>query len=307
MQADSARASIDPGGDPQDEHGRASGGYARAGLPPGALVGVVHLGRLPGQPGSPGMAELVARALRDLVALQGQGPGDGVDAVLLENWEDTSPGPFVGPDSVAALTVIAREVRAAARVPVGINVLPNDYRAALSIAGATGLAFVQLDVFVDAVRTDYSHSDAPPFEVRVDLADVAAWRERCHQAGGEAIALLASIHPKHYQLLEATTLEASAGAAFAAGADAVVVTGAATGKAPDPGRLRQVKAAVGARPVLLGSGLSVENAAALLPECDGAIVGTALKGAGFGPVERPRVQRLLAARAAVPRPPARES
>lgn len=261
----------------------------------GALIGVLHLGELLGQPGFRGVEAEVATALRDAELLQ----AGGLDALIIENWRDTSPGPFVGPESVACLAAVARAVVERARVPVGINVLPNDYRAAFALARACGLAFVQLDVLVDPVRTDYSYSTAPPFEVRVDLQDLARTRERL---GAVATPLLATVHPKHYALLEERTLERSVEDAVAAGAQGVVVTGTRTGSAPDPERVRRAKAAAGSTPVILGSGLDPENARALLPLCDGAIVGTALRAPDMGQVDPARVRALVAAARAATRP-----
>ncbi len=58
-------------------------------------------------------------------------------------------------------------------------------------------------------------------------------------------------------------------------ADAIIVTGTATGNAPTTEDLRE--AANGSDlPVLIGSGLDAENARTLLLASDGAIVGTAL-------------------------------
>ena len=257
---------------------------------PGAatLVGVLHLGHLLGQEGFRGLSALLAPLLRDMeLLLEG-----GVDALLLENWRDESPGPFVGPESVACLALVAEAVARRTTLPVGVNVLPNDYPAAFALASACGLRFVQMDVFSDPVRTDYSYSQALPFEVRVDLEDVARCRRRLSAQG---VALLATVHPKHYTLLAERTLEQSTREALAGGADAVVVTGTRTGSAPDPERVRRVKAAAGEAPVLLGSGLTPDNAPALLPLCDGAIVGTSLRGPDMGPVELERVRALVSA------------
>lgn len=255
------------------------------------LIGVVHLGRLPGQEGAD-LDAVRAAALADVRALE----EGGADAVLLENWQDQSPGPFVAPDTVAALAVVARGVVAAASLPVGLNVLPNDYRAGLAVAAVSGARFVWLDVFSDAVRTDYSYSDVPPFEVRVDRADVRAWRARLGLE--ERVALLASVHPKHYTLLEPSLpLVESAHLALREGADAVVLTGVATGSAPDPAQVARLKAALppGAT-LIVGSGLAPENAHALLAASDGAIVGSSLRGPGFGPIDPARVRALVEVR-----------
>jgi predicted TIM-barrel enzyme len=57
------------------------------------------------------------------------------------------------------------------------------------------------------------------------------------------------------------------------GADAIVVTGDASGDAPAAQTLQE---AAKGRPVLIGSGLTPANAASLVSACDGAIVGTSL-------------------------------
>ena len=92
-------------------------------------------------------------------------------------------------------------------------------------------------------------------------------------------------------MLSESTREAIAG-----GADAVIVTGTATGSAPSLIDVCEVKAAADTCPVLLGSGVSVGNARALLAVADGAIVGSALKTAyepGV-PVDVARVRALIA-------------
>lgn len=253
------------------------------------IIGVVHLGELLGQPGFAGIERVVDDAVRDARALV----EGGCHAVLVENWRDSSPGPFVGAETVACLARAGRAVVEAVPVPVGTNALPNDYRAAFGLARAVPHAFVQLDVLPDAVRTDFSVSTAPPFDVRVDRADLARWRR---ELGADGVPLLGGVHPKHYALLEpARSLEASAREAVAWGADAVVVTGARTGSAPDPERIATVRRAVGPDvPVVVGSGLDLKNAAALLERADAAIVGTAFKTPDFSRVLVEKVAALVA-------------
>lgn len=259
-------------------------------FPPGTrtIIGVLHLGRLLGQPGFEGLEVVTARALEDARLLE----AGGCDALIVENFADTSPGPFVGPEAVACLAHVCERVRRHVALPVGLNVLPNDYRAAFALARTCGLAFVQLDVLVDPVRTDYVYSTAPPFDVRVDLADLAATRARL---GAEQVPLLGTVHPKHYTLLEPRPLEASIAAAARAGAQAVVVTGAATGSAPDPERIARAARAAGDLPVVVGSGLDAGNARALLAHARGAIVGTAFRAPDLGPVLLDKVREVIAA------------
>lgn len=252
------------------------------------IVGVLHLPRLLGQEGFLGLSPVTRAVLDDARALE----DGGVDALLVENFADESPGPFVDAATVACLAHVCAAVRQAVSVPVGVNVLPNDYRAAFALARTCELAFVQLDVLVDPVRTDYTYSTAPPFEVRVDLADLAATRARL---GALDVPLWGTVQPKHYALLEPCPLEASVARAGAAGAQAVVVTGPATGAAPDVDRLVRARAAAGSLPLVVGSGLDARNAAALLEHVDGAIVGTALRAPGLGPVVKEQVRAVVAA------------
>jgi membrane complex biogenesis BtpA family protein len=251
------------------------------------LIGMIHLGELTGQPEFAGVDALVAQALADLAALE----RGGIDAVLVENWKDQSRAPFVDAESAAVMGAILETVVNAAQVPVGVNVLPNDYRTALSIAAEAGARFVQLDVFSDAVLTDYTYSKAKPFEIHVDRSLVLAWRKRLD---AEGVALFATVQPKHYVMLDPEqTLADSTRLAIDGGADAVVVTGHATGKAPSVGRVREVKEAAGDVPVLVGSGLDESNAVALLESCAGAIVGTSIKTPDFSAVDALSLRALV--------------
>lgn len=52
--------------------------------------------------------------------------------------------------TVAAMAIVAREVKGAVRMPMGINVLRNDYRSALSIDGIVNCEFVRINIMVGA-------------------------------------------------------------------------------------------------------------------------------------------------------------
>src|SRR6185369_4876277 len=112
------------------------------------------------------------------------------------------------------------------------------------------------------------------------------------------VAILADAHVKHATPLGRETLaEAVRDLCLRGLADAVIVSGRATGSPPDAGALREAREAACGRPVLIGSGLTTENASELLPLCDGAIVGTALErdGRTASPVDPARVTRMRAA------------
>jgi len=114
----------------------------------------------------------------------------------------------------------------------------------------------------------------------------------------EAYAILADAHVKHATPLGRETLgEAVRELVHRALADAVVVSGRETGSPPTVADLREAREAAGGAPVLVGSGLTAENAGDLLPLVDGAIVGTSIEREGrtAEPVDPARVARLRAA------------
>lgn len=255
------------------------------------IIGMVHLKKLPGQRGHRGIDYVIGRAIQDVLILQ----RGGVNAICLENWEDESTSPFVSYQTGCYLEAIAREVANNTQIPFGLNILPNDYKVAFKIAKnfwaqyGQRLCFVWLDVMVDYVKTDLSYSKVSSFKVKVDLDDLKKCRQEC-----PGVVLFTSIHPKHYILLEqGKTLEESSQQAILNGADAIVIT-KATGIAPDKEALQRVKMFIGEFPVLLGSGLTPENATALLPLVDGAIVGTAFKDKNFNRVLENKVKELMA-------------
>lgn len=217
---------------------------------------------LPGYPAFTTIDALIDAALGDLAALE-QG---GVDGVLVENDFDQPHTLLAGAEIIAAMTRVTREVVTRARVPVGIEVLLNDWRASLAVAAAAGARFVRLDFFVDRVRSKLGIIDPEP-------AAVVAYRRKI---GAESVLILCDLQVKYSTPADGPKpLEQSAKEAAAAGADAVIVTGTETGIGPAAADLLAARA--GGLPVLIGSGLSPANAAALGPLADGYIVGTSLR------------------------------
>jgi predicted TIM-barrel enzyme len=78
-------------------------------------------------------------------------------------------------------------------------------------------------------------------------------------------------------------------------ADALIVSGAGTGKATDPQKVKRVKAAAKTVPVFLGSGVTPQTLPDLLPRADGFIVGTYFKKEALAanPVDPDRVRELM--------------
>jgi membrane complex biogenesis BtpA family protein len=228
-----------------------------------SFIACIHLCPSLSYPAFPGRA----RALELLSADVSAALDGGVDAILLENDNDRPHTLTVSKAQVAWITQAACATRARTSLPVGLGVQRVDWEATIGIAVAAGLDFVRLDVFVDEVRMLEQ-------AVKIDPSEVVALRR---SLGGESVRLFTDVHVKHAELVSTASIEESARAAIACGSDVVVVTGAWTGQQPDVSDLDRVRAAIGAAPVAIGSGLTPENAAELGSHADLAIVGTSLK------------------------------
>lgn len=233
------------------------------------VVGMVHLPPLPGAPRSErGMEYVLERAQRDAEALVEA----GVDGIMVENFGDVPffPGP-VPPETVAGLALAVDRVRAVAgTLPVGVNVLRNDARAAVGIAVVTGAAFIRVNVHVGTMWTDQG-----------PLAGQAHETLRVRQALGSGTCILADVHVKHAAPPPGEPLEEAARNTWDRGlADALVVSGAGTGAPTDPERVARVAASVPAAPVWVGSGASPDTLPGLWPHADGFIVGSWMQEEG---------------------------
>jgi membrane complex biogenesis BtpA family protein len=247
------------------------------------IFGMVHLRPLPGAPLFGGSLDSVIEAARaDVQALA----AGGCDGLLFENFGDR---PFrktmVDPETIAAMTRVTTEVRAVAPLPFGVNVLRNDPIAALAVAAATGAAFIRVNVHTGAMVTDQGIIEGNAAETLRRRARIAP-----------DVAIFADHMVKHATPLAPVDEAQSAKDLRLRGlADAIVISGSETGVAPDFVRLAGVRQAIDA-PILIGSGLTAENAATLA-DADGAIVGTALKRDGRveSAVDAQRVERLVRA------------
>lgn len=250
------------------------------------LIGVLHLEPLPGSPGYEGrLARVVTRAVGEaqLVARC------GFDALIVENYGDL---PFLSgraeAETVAAMAIVANEIKQAVKLPVGINVLRNDARAALAITGVTGCEFVRVNILVGAFTTSEGLIQGEPGEV-------LRFRDR---VAPEAL-IFADTMVKHASPLAPTTLAEDVLDVVERGrADAVIVTGARTGRPPAGDDLETVRASLRAAglavPVFVGSGADPHNAEDFLSLSDGLIVGSYIRRGGRAgePIDERRAARM---------------
>lgn len=235
-----------------------------------ALVGMVHVGALPGTPRSvDSVGELAERARGEARLLV----ESGFDAVIIENMHDT---PYlrrdVGPEIVAAMTAIGDAVREAVDAPVGVQILAGANRAALAVAHAIGAQFIRAEGFVFASVAD---------EGLLDEADAGALLRYRRMIGAEDVRIVCDIKKKHsaHAITADVGIAESARAAEFFGADGVVVTGTATGESVDGDEMHVVRQAT-RLPVIVGSGATPDTLAALYAHADAVIVGSWYKHRG---------------------------
>jgi hypothetical protein len=251
----------------------------------GPLIGMVHLGALPGAPRFAGDFEAVlAAAVADARILAAA----GFDALMVENYGDR---PFFADDvpkvTVAALARAVSEVRRAVPLPVGVNVLRNDAPAALAVAAATGAAFIRVNVLSGTMNTDQG-----------TLVGRAAEVARLRRALETPAQVLADVFVKHAVPPAGLTLEQAAADTWErAAADGLIVSGEGTGRPTSLDDLARVRAAAPGAPLYVGSGATAATVARLLRAAEGVIVGTALKQGGrtTAPVDPERARALVAA------------
>ena len=255
------------------------------------LIGVIHLLPLPGSPGYAGkMDRVVERALADARAyLKG-----GVGAFVVENYGDL---PFhagaAGPETVAALTAVAVELRQLGDLDLGVNVLRSDGPAAMAIAVAVGARFVRVNVLAGAMLTDQGI-----------IQGCAAQVMRLRAVARARVQVWGDLLVKHaVPLAPMDAGEAARDLAERAQADAVILTGQQTGAAAAPGELLATRKALPRTPLVVGSGVSASNLERYWELADAFIVGPSLKKGArtTAAVDEGRVRRLVAARDALSR------
>ncbi|XP_054025900.1 uncharacterized protein F13E9.13, mitochondrial isoform X1 [Dryobates pubescens] len=213
-----------------------------------AVVGVVHVGALPGTPRSSlPMTQIIDQACQEAETYKDA----GVDGLIVENMHDLPYTVCPGPEVTAAMTVISAAVRKTCPdLALGVQILCAANQQAIAVALAAGLDFIRAEGFV------FSHV-ADEGIINARAGDLLRYRR---QVGAENIQVFADIKKKHsaHALTADVSVAETAAAAELFLAAGVVLTGTATGLPTDPQELKEVKHAVKI-PVLIGSGVTLEN------------------------------------------------
>ena len=161
---------------------------------PKPVIAMVHVGALPGTPaGGASMRELEQRAVEDARIYRDA----GVHGIAIENMHDV---PYlrggVGPEIVAAMTVLACAVKQASSLPCGLQILAGANREALAVAHAAALDFVRVEGFAFAHVADEGiiESSAAPllrFRRQIGAERVQVWADVKKKHASHAITNLA--------------------------------------------------------------------------------------------------------------------
>lgn len=249
------------------------------------IIGVIHVGALPGTPrNTQSIAELITGARHEAHLYREA----GVDAVAIENMHDV---PYlrgeVGPEIVAAMTAISSEVRSEIDLPIGIQILAGANIEAMAVAHAAGLDFIRAEGYA------YAHV-ADEGLIQASAAKLLRYRR---MIGATHVQVWADVKKKHaaHAITADVSLGETAETVEFMGADCVIVTGNVTGRPPTAADVKEAKSHC-RLPVMLGSGISSGNIAEFYGEADGFIVGSDFKVDGLwsNAVDPSRVQRFMA-------------
>lgn len=230
------------------------------------VIGVIHVGALPGTPrSSQTVSELIASAGSEAKLYR----ECGVDGVIIENMHDV---PYlrgeVGPEIVAAMTAIAREVKGECRLPVGVQILAGANLEAMAVAHAADLDFIRAEGYA------YAHV-ADEGLIQASAAKLLRYRK---VIGATRVQVWTDVKKKHaaHAITADVSLGETAETVEFMGADCVIITGSATGKPPAIADVEEARSHC-RLPVFLGSGITENNVAEFYNDADGFIIGTAFK------------------------------
>jgi membrane complex biogenesis BtpA family protein len=193
----------------------------------------------------------------------------GVDGIVIENMHDA---PYINgyaePETTAAMTAVSEQIRKETRLPLGIQILAGANIEALGVAIAASLDFIRVEGFVFAHVGDEGIHESCAAKLIRRRANLRA----------QHIQIFADIKKKHsaHAITADVSLAETAHAAEFFQADGVIITGGATGIAPEPEDVEIARNATSLK-VMVGSGVTAANIHQFSEHADALIVGSSLK------------------------------
>lgn len=219
------------------------------------ILGMIHLAG----------DEPVERALAEITIYE----EEGLDGVIIENYHG----------SLEDITQTLKKTSTMnPGIVIGVNVLPNEFIQAFTLTHRYDADFIQIDY----VAGKYSKGE-------LDFESYSSCKEKYPD-----IIVLGGVWPKYYNPVEGSDLETDLRMAKSR-AEAVVVTGSGTGLETPLSKIKKFREILGEHPLVVGAGLTVDNAYEQLCISDGAIVGSFFKKGGDtrNPVDRGKIRDFM--------------
>lgn len=248
------------------------------------IVGMIHVQALPGTP----MNRKSIDEIIDIALLEAKMYLDnGIDALMIENMHDV---PYlkndVGPEIIANMAVVAREIRKLSEKPLGIQILAAANKQALAVAQAAKLDFIRAEGFVYGHLADEGYIDSC-------AGDLLRYRKTI---GAENIAVFTDIKKKHssHTITNDISLAETVKTAEYFLSDGIIITGSSTGEAALTNDVETAKKST-SLPVIIGSGITANNIHEYWNFADAFVVGSSLKidGDWKNTVDQERVKTLI--------------
>lgn len=248
------------------------------------LIALIQLPPLPGSPSYRGeeIDRIVEKALQEAEVLKAA----GIDGIEVENTGDAPylRGGEIGHETVAAVSVVAWEVRRETGLPTGINILINGALEAAAAAIASRAEWIRCQAWT------YGYISPSGY-----VESAASSLLRYLRSRESRIMIFAEVAGHgSWQIISDKDLGDLAIDAEFFGCDALVASGKEWNKSPTLEELERVKSA-SSLPVLVGGNVNPENIERFLRAADGVYVGSALRRGGVpgGPIDAERVWRLM--------------
>ena len=196
----------------------------------------------------------------------------GVDSIILENDHDQ---PYIQPPldekGIALMKVICKEARKRFTGPIGVQMLEAANLTSLEIAADADLDYIRVEAFV------FAHVGGSGI-INGSAGKILRRRKELNAEHIKVFADVKKKHGSHSLTIDLDIKDEIMQAEFFL-ADGVIVTSQFTGVNPDKNDLIKAKQAT-KLPVLIGSGMDVNNISDYLPLADGFIVGSHFRKEG---------------------------
>ncbi|MFN8673141.1 MAG: BtpA/SgcQ family protein [Candidatus Sericytochromatia bacterium] len=230
------------------------------------VIGMIHVDALPATPRyKNNFSEIIEKALKEAEIYKKA----GIDALAIENMHDI---PYmktnIGPEITSAMTVIGYQVKKTSNLVCGIQILAGANKEAFAVAKASNLDFVRAEGFVFSHVADEGIMESCAGELlryrkSIDADNILVFTD------------IKKKHSSHAITSDVDICETAKAAEFFL-SDGLIITGTSTGHEASTNEIESVKNAV-KLPVIVGSGVNLNNLESYFNISDAMIVGSYFK------------------------------